>query len=725
MNFATPVIVDRLGNPIVAKTATAPNLDPGFFTMSSNDRKESARNVVNRPYAYHVWVYRCVRAIINAVAPLERLLQEKKGGRYVEDHVVLRLLDKPNPLMTKVSFFELIISMLLLPIDKRGASSGGQCFLIPWNRAKDDKVRLDKGEIPDELFPYPDSFFEPIYEQVSNGRKALKGWRFTIDHRPGTEIDFEHGEIIRIYMVNSYDLLKGITPFSPIASAVELDAQADIYNKAIFANSGQLDGSVTSDQFVPKEELDKLREEWYKSYTGTDRRRVAFLSGGLKYVQHSLSSVDLDYVNQEKWTRQKVLGAYGMNRIGVGDYEDINRATIQEGRKLLWHDTYIPLDKLINNAFNGQLLDYIEHGRYRLVSDYSKVPALQSDLYDRVKTAGIMTTQLNYPPVLASRIMEIPLKEEDVERWPHLAEQPIKPPAGFNPGQEGAASIRSKAVKTRDYSEEYIERVLEPAERSFKKTLDAFFVAQRNAIMDNVDKWRDKTKGIKAVSKESSTYGVSAWELLPDEIKEDQELMRLYFSGAKNQAALEKRQVEQELNHGIQWADSDQRVQIMASSRTPYLQDINTNTFNVARNAIDATIKQSLADNLTPAEAAKKVKEAVYAVYEVRMGRPPVAHGDFDLGGMSSSLTIARTEMGVIASMSRFDIFKSEGIEKIEWVTAQDDRVRESHAMVDGEIIEIQGQFTNGLRYPRDPNGPPEEVINCRCTYVAVTGTEE
>jgi len=723
MSAATPVIVDRLGNPMVVKAATVPNLDPGFFMMSSNDRKESARNVVNRAYAYHVWVYRCVRAIINSVATLERLLQEKKGGRYVEDHAVLRLLEKPNQLMTKVPFFELIISMLLLPVDKRGASSGGQCFLIPWNRAKDDKVRLDKGEIPDELFPYPDSFFEPVYEQAGGGRKALKGWRFTIDHRPGTEIDFDHGEIIRIYMVNPYDLLKGVSPFSSVASAVELDAQADIYNKAIFANNGQLDGSVTSDQFVPKEELDKLREEWYKSYTGTDRRRVAFLSGGLKYVQHSLSSVDLDYVNQEKWTRQKVLGAYGMNRIGVGDYEDINYATIREGRKLLWYDTYIPIDKLINNALNGQMLDFVEQGRYRLVSDYSKVPALQGDMQERVKTAGIMTTQLNYPPVLASRIMEIPLKEDDVERWPHLAEQPVKPVAGFNPGQEGAF-IKAKAMQTRDYSEDYIERVLEPAERSFRKDLDRFFVAQRNAIMDNVDRWRDKNKGVKAVSKEA-TYGVSAWEFLPDEIKEDQELMRLYFSGAKNQATLEKRQVEQELDHVIQWDDSDQRVQIMASSRTPYLQDINTNTFNIARDAIDATIKQSLADNLTPAEAAKKVKEAVHAVYEVRMGRAPAPHGDFDLSGMSSSLTIARTEMGVIASMSRFDMFKSEGIEKIEWVTAQDDRVRESHAAVDGEVIEIQGQFANGLRYPRDPNGPPEEIINCRCGYVAVTGTGE
>lgn len=709
-------LVDRLGNPLVAKMAMAPNPDPDFFSMVTEPRHD-AKKVADKPYMLHPWVHRCVRVIINSIAPIERVLQEKKGKQVVEEHPVLSLLEKPNTLMTKIPFFELVISMLLLPIMRKGSTSGGQCFIIPWNKVRDEKVRLDKGELPDELFPYPDSYFEPRFVNLGNGRRELRGWRFSIDKRPGTEIDFDHGEIIRVYMVNPYDVLKGMSPFSPVAQVVELDAQADLYTKAIFDNGGQLDGTVTSDQFIPQDELDKMKDNWYKAHTGTDRRRVAFLTGGLKYVQHALSSVDLDYVNQEKWSRQKVLGVYGLNRIGVGDYEDINMATIREGRKILWYDTYIPLDRLLLDAFNGQMISYIDNGRFILTSDYSKVPALQSDLHERVKTAGLMAQQLNYPAVLASRIMEIPLKKEDIKQWPHLSEQPVKAPIQAAPAAEGAA-FKGKAIK-RDYSEEYIAKVLEPAEKNFRKDLDRFFIRQRNLVMDNVDKWRDAQKGIKTIGK-----AVSAWEFLPDEIKEDVELLRLYSTNAKAQVALEKSQVESELGHGIQWSASDKRVQIMADSRTPYLQDINTNTFNVARDAIDETIKQALIDNLTPAETAKKIKEAVHAVYEVRMGRPVEPHGGFDLGGMSSSLTIARTEMGTIASMARFDMFKSEGIKKIEWVTAKDDRVRESHSMVDGEVIDIQGQFQNGLRYPRDPNGPPEEIINCRCAYVAIIGEE-
>ena len=56
-----------------------------------------------------------------------------------------------------------------------------------------------------------------------------------------------------------------------------------------------------------------------------------------------------------------------------------------------------------------------------------------------------------------------------------------------------------------------------------------------------------------------------------------------------------------------------------------------------------------------------------------------------------------------------------------QWVATPDNRVRDSHALLDGEIIGVNtGEcFSNGCRYPADPRGRPEEVYNCRCTLVA------
>lgn len=55
-----------------------------------------------------------------------------------------------------------------------------------------------------------------------------------------------------------------------------------------------------------------------------------------------------------------------------------------------------------------------------------------------------------------------------------------------------------------------------------------------------------------------------------------------------------------------------------------------------------------------------------------------------------------------------------------EWVSTNDGRTRHSHARLDGAVVDQDKKFNNGLMYPGDPSGRPEEVWNCRCTVAAV-----
>lgn len=55
-----------------------------------------------------------------------------------------------------------------------------------------------------------------------------------------------------------------------------------------------------------------------------------------------------------------------------------------------------------------------------------------------------------------------------------------------------------------------------------------------------------------------------------------------------------------------------------------------------------------------------------------------------------------------------------------EWAATLDGRTRHSHAILDGEVIEVGGTFSNGLKYPGDPNGDPAEIYQCRCTIVPI-----
>ena len=59
------------------------------------------------------------------------------------------------------------------------------------------------------------------------------------------------------------------------------------------------------------------------------------------------------------------------------------------------------------------------------------------------------------------------------------------------------------------------------------------------------------------------------------------------------------------------------------------------------------------------------------------------------------------------------------GVKK-QWLAALDSRTRGSHRHLDGETVGLDEEFSNGLKYPGDPDGPGSEIYNCRCTLVPV-----
>lgn len=713
-------ILDKYGNNyIMVKNSEVPNLDSDFWNiMSSNN--QSISDILDKPYLFNHWILSCVRSIAQNISQLERNFHNIQNDNVNKDHRILKLFQRPNKFMDYYSFFYNIICQLLLPSKgKKDATSGGQSFIVPWNGQMDEPVNLRKGEIPTELMPFSSLFFKPWYEKNNRNLQNLKGWTFEIPSRPDSRIDFLLNEIIVITVINPYDYLSGSTPFSTIAETVKTEANADTYNNKVFENDGKLDGMVSAKEFIPSEELKKYKKEWMNQYTGNSKDRIAFLSGGMQYQQFATSAHELGFIDQSKWNRQKILAAYGLNRIAIGDYEDINKATIQEGRKLLWYDRYIPLDKLINSAFNGQWVQNTDNGKWKLKSDYSNVPALQTDMRERVRTGSDLCVRWAFPPELSARILNIPLTKEDLKRWPHLTEA-VKQSSNSNNSDE-IKSI-NKTIVDKDleiYSKSYIKNSLDPAEKKCKVTFDKYFISQRNKILDKVDEIvQEKSINVKEMS-----FG--AYKFLPDQDYEDAELMRLYKLLVMYQAGLEKKQVENELNTRIEWDTSQTRIDFWVSTRAAFVQGINTHTFKIARNAINATVKQGIDDGITVTEMRKEIKKTVQDIYKVRLGQEVVPNGKFDLGGMSSSKTIARTEMGTIASLTRADIFRTEGIERIKWITSHDEKVRESHRILDNKTTEFNNVFEGSqLRWPRDQHGSAKEVINCRCAFVAVFDEE-
>jgi hypothetical protein len=90
---------------------------------------------------------------------------------------------------------------------------------------------------------------------------------------------------------------------------------------------------------------------------------------------------------------------------------------------------------------------------------------------------------------------------------------------------------------------------------------------------------------------------------------------------------------------------------------------------------------------------------------------------------------IARTEAIGAMSAGRYDAFRAaaEAEPEIEfetvWISTLDSRTREAHRMADGQRVPVGQPFIVGghpLRFPGDPLGPAELVIQCRCAAILV-----
>lgn len=90
----------------------------------------------------------------------------------------------------------------------------------------------------------------------------------------------------------------------------------------------------------------------------------------------------------------------------------------------------------------------------------------------------------------------------------------------------------------------------------------------------------------------------------------------------------------------------------------------------------------------------------------------------------AASIRNARTMMSAAQNLGRLDSYmrlkERTGWDiKKQWLATVDGRTRHSHRAMDGQIRELEDEFSNGLMQPCDPNvDAPSEIYNCRCRLV-------
>jgi hypothetical protein len=81
---------------------------------------------------------------------------------------------------------------------------------------------------------------------------------------------------------------------------------------------------------------------------------------------------------------------------------------------------------------------------------------------------------------------------------------------------------------------------------------------------------------------------------------------------------------------------------------------------------------------------------------------------------------IARTEVIGASNTGSYDAAKESKLDmKKEWLTSGLPNVRPTHLANEAlGGVHMDFEYTGGCQYPGDPNGTPDEIINCRCKPV-------
>jgi len=723
-------LLDQYGNSIVKAEV---RLDTNFSSMRGNYSGMTTRDIEQKPYKHHAWIFTCVWTIIKNISRLPLVLyNEEDPNEIIRDHEVLDILNRPNPLMTKTPFIQAILLSLLLPsggsIGFLGSNKqgGGQCFLVCYGSGDINTVDLTRGQIPILILPYPDSFITPK-TLTNNGLNNLTGWEFQVPGYPASKKLFGVNEIIRVYQFNPYNWLGGISNYEPAQIAMLQDIKSDVHNINLFAKGNVPVGVLETEQVVGRTKKEEQLRHWNETMGNPNNPSgVAITEKGLKYRNIGLTNLDMQYAEMKKFLQEQFTAVYGLNKIAMGQYEDINHATIVEGRKMLWQDTYLPMAQMIEEPINTQWIKFVDKG-LRLKFDTSGIAALRPDYTSRAKSFSVMVDKGFFPPVLAAELTQIPLPDNVLDLYPWLTMNPAELKKMSRQGVEDKLDEKEdkKTVVTDSMTNEgketfwknYVNKVLDPLEKKLQTIMTRFFYRQRNLMQDKVDGWlRNQTE--KAVDR---VINAKTDDFLFDKEKETVKLVQVFEPIVKPQMRIVEINLKEELGQLIEFNVTDEMAVEYSKENRFALRRINNTTFNRAKEKVSDAIETAIKENMTPQQAAKEIKAAINKVYN---GEPAKSVK----GRIANSKTIARTEIGKITGQTRFKAFSVEGIEYHEWFSALDEIVRKNHRPGDGDhgiVRRIGNVFPHtGLKYPLDLDGRVEEIVNCRCVALAHPGPE-
>jgi len=628
------------------------------------------------PYSQIATVYACNRVISSNIAQVPYRLYPRGSEEPIESGPLYDLYHSPNPYMTGRQMWTAIATLL-------GIVGYAPVFKDP------ETVN----NVPVALWPK-----HPKHTTVvRNGNDVFVGWNLMLQ---GNVLFFPRDEVVVPKYWNPNDEILGMSPIEALNLSLQSEWGAIRYNRQFF-EQGQVPGAVFStDQMLDQESFKQLKHELIDTRAGADKAHKAMLlHGGLKLAAERPSNRDLEFLELRKFTRDDVTMVYRVPKSEISLYEDTNYATATSADLGFWKKTLIPIMRLIEDYFDIGINNALGfQGKF----DLESVDVLNAEVLKKAESAEKFV-RMGVPFSVVNDRLGLGFPEFDGDSVPL-----------YGNGLQATEEVVQESV-----TEKAIPIVGDPEPETVVEGYDVtkeLRTAKWKSLMNEVNPLMGRANReikdwffdiqqqiLKAVVKYVDGQTVTKAEQLSDF-----EWIDRYFSDAAFRDLMSPlfREAVGVGADSIRFAIGqipEERIQLAVNQRFEKLTGVVENARETVLRYLRGALSQAIESGATEEERAQMIVDAVKSSMKINSNR---------------ARTIARTEMHTAYAVGRHEkAIETEPSHKT-WISSRDDRVREAHVHLEGERVPFDQEYSNGLMFPLDPNGPADEVISCRCVEV-------
>jgi HK97 family phage portal protein len=308
------------------------------------------------------------RALPEATLALKRRTGPGKTEP-VDEHPMLELIRNPNPFYSDIALW----AATILSFD-----TDGNAYWI--------KVRNAAGRVV-ELWYVPHWMIEP--KAGLDGTEFLSHYeytpgtgfgRFPLD--PADVVHFRHG-------LNPRDLRRGLSPLQGVIREIFADIESSNFVASLLRNMG-VPGVVISPKggAMPTPEDVEATKTWFnQTFSGDGRGGTLVMGAPTEVSQYGFNPQQMELSGARDVAEERVCAALGIPAAVVGFGAGLQStkvgATMEEMRKLAWHNGVLPLGRALADELQRSLLpDFERNGKdreFQLYWDTDDVPALSED----------------------------------------------------------------------------------------------------------------------------------------------------------------------------------------------------------------------------------------------------------------------------------------------------------------------------------------------------------